>query len=111
MRLVAEYAGESVVSSKETNNFIVDTGQYIRPFKNSFLGSAEFKFTEETQFTLSSAYNFNGQDYYLQPKLSHKFYSGLQLEAGVDVMEGSSDSFFGRWDRSDRFFLISTYAF
>ena len=111
MRLVAEYAGESVVSSKETNNFIVDTGQYIRPFKSSFLGSAEFKFTEETQFTLSSAYNFNGQDYYLQPKLSHKFYSGLQLEAGVDIMEGSPDSFFGRWDRSDRFFLISTYAF
>jgi hypothetical protein len=111
VRLVAEYAGEEILSKKTVNNGIVPTGQYIRPFKNSFIGSVECKFTEETQFIVAGAFNFNDRDFFLQPKLSHQFNSGMELDIGLDFMEGNQNSFFGHWDRNNRMFLVTRYAF
>ena len=111
LRLVLEYAGETVIERKVTGNNIVPTSQYIRPFKNSFLGSAEFRFTEETQFQVASALNFEEYDFFFQPKLSHKFYSGIQLDIGLDFMEGNQNSFFGHWDTNNRVFVMASYAF
>ena len=111
LRLVAEYAGEGIVSEKDTGNAFVPTGQYIRPFKNSFLGSLEFKFSEETQFIVASALNFNEQDFFLQPKISHQFDNGIELDIGLDFMEGNQNSFFGHWDRNNRLFVVTRYAF
>jgi hypothetical protein len=111
VRLVAEYAGEGIVSGKESGNAFVPTGQYIRPFKNSFLSSLEFRFSEETQFIVGSALNFNDQDFYLQPKISHQFNNGIELDIGLDFMEGNQNSFFGRWERNNRLFVMTRYAF
>lgn len=111
LRIVAEYAGEEVVRSRDSNNAYIDTGHYIRPFKNSFLGSAEFKVNDSWLFTLSSALNLGDADYFLQPKASYQFQNGLKLEGGFDFMAGDPDTFFGRWRQNDRFFLISTYKF
>lgn len=111
LRLVAEYAGEGIVSKKDRGNAYVPTGQYIRPFKNSFIGSLEFRFTEETQFVLASALNFNYQDFFLQPKISHQFNSGIELDIGLDFMDGNQNSFFGHWDRNNRLFVMTRYAF
>ena len=110
-KFMLEYAGEKRTRNKSVDNNIVPSQQYVRPFRNSILGSIRFQFSSETELTLSAAYNIDAGDYTVSPEFKYHFDNGLTATAAINIFEGAPDSFFGRWDRNDRFALSLQYPF
>ena len=108
--LTVEYAGESVVRSRRANSRFAAAG-FGRGLTNSLIGRLVFKLTDDTRFEVSGAHNLNDHDFAVQSMLTHKVVGGFTVKAGYDLFEGPADSFFGRWDENDRFFLTLSYEF
>ncbi|GAX59128.1 UDP-N-acetylmuramate-alanine ligase [Candidatus Scalindua japonica] len=109
--VVLEYAGEAIFDEKISNNEFSGSGDYFRPFKNSVLANINFKFSENTKFKVSGAINLGDDDSYIRPLFSHKLFENTKCEAGVDIISGHKDTFFGRWRQNDRLFIMFTQYF
>jgi hypothetical protein len=102
---VVEHNREKFVSSQNPG-FIVD-GNFINAFRNAVSGRVQFKFNEETQFTVTDTTDFSKEsNYFIQFKVNHKFTDDLHVETGFDNFAGVRDSFWGKWRDNDRFFLF-----
>lgn len=108
--LYFEYAGEEVTLGKR-NPKRHSSSSYGRPFKNSVLGSLVFKFSEDADFQLGGSYNIDDYDYYLQPKATYKLSDRLKLKAGVDILRGDRETFWGKWRKNDRIFTHLIWHF
>jgi hypothetical protein len=93
----------------------VDDGRLALPnngFRDSVIARAIFKFTEETEFRLTGIVDFAGGATGLaQPRLVHRITDAFHIEAGVDLLGGARDTFWGRWRQNNRGFLILRYFF
>lgn len=50
-------------------------------------------------------------DSMVRPRAGYRFPSGMQATAGLDLFAGPEDTFYGRFGRSDRFFVEISYPF
>jgi hypothetical protein len=81
-------------------------------FRNAVLGRLRLTLDDNTQVTLSGTADLTGTlNDYVQLKMNHRFTDSLQLETGLDVFTGGSDTFWGRWADNNRFFAFLTYFF
>lgn len=108
--LYLEYAGEEVINEKD-NPKRYSSKAYSRPFQKSVLGSLNIKFNEDVEFAFGGNYNFDEFDRYMQPKLTYKFSDKLKLRAGMDILTGHKDTFWGKWRKNDRVFANLTWYF
>jgi hypothetical protein len=81
-------------------------------FRNAVVGRVEVKFGEDTQLKLRGTADLTRTpSHYMQARVFHKLSDPLQLEAGFEVFGGRRETFWGRWDRNDRFFALLRYLF
>jgi len=105
-----EYAGLSVTRDRPEDSRFSDAG-FGRGLTNSVLGRVTFKFSEDTQFEVAGAYNFDDGDYTAEAVLMHKAFDRITVETGYQLFEGPEGSFFGEWNDNDRLFIIGTCHF
>lgn len=110
IKLFLEYAGEKVTNYRTNKDYIAYEG-YRRPFRNSILSRLAMDIDMDNKLDVSVAYNLNDEDSYVQPKFTHKFNDSWKMVLGLDIFSGTTDSFFGKWDRNDRLFTFVTYSF
>jgi hypothetical protein len=113
---ILEYAREEILDNVDPTILRGSAATLValpdKAFRNALVGRAGFKFTENTEVTLSGTADFStSSNHYAQPKLSHQFTDSLQLDTGVDLFGGASDTFWGRWAHNDRFFAFLKYVF
>ncbi len=108
--LYFEFAGEKVVNAKD-NRKRFSSADYSRPLKRSVLGSLVFKFNEDVDFRIGGNYNLDEYDRYIQPKVTYKVSDKLKLKAGLDIMAGHKDTFWGKWRKNDRVFTNVLWYF
>ncbi len=111
--VILEYTGEEIFDKKTEgkDNSFTGSGDYFRSFKNSVLTSIDIKFSEDTKFEISGAINLDDDDNYIRPLVSHKLYDNTKFELGFDIISGHKDTFFGKWRKNDRFFIMFTQYF
>ena len=108
--LYFEFAGEEITDVIHNENR-VSSSYYSRPFKESVLGSLNLKINEDTEVHVGGNYNIDEYDYLIQPKLTHNFTDDLKLKAGLDLITGHKDTFYGKWRKNDRLFTNLTWHF
>lgn len=106
-----EYARDFTLHHRDNPNFR-ESGVFTRPFRESILTRVALKFDENNELHISGNPNFYGHNnYFLQPKFIHKFSDSLKMEGGWELFWGSQNSFWGKWKRNDRTFVLLTYLF
>lgn len=80
-------------------------------FQKSLLSRFELQVGKSAEFHLQSIYNFNSNDYYLQPKLSFRIHNTMKIKLLYDHLEGGDDSFFGYYKHNNRFQMKLNYSF
>ena len=106
-----EYGGEFTLHQRDSREY-KESGIFTRPFQNSILSRLALKIDEDNELQIGGNINFHHHNNsVLQPKYIHKFSDSLKAEAGVQAFWGSQNSFWGKWKRNDRTFVIMTYSF
>lgn len=103
--IVLEYVDEQIINHKSATSLFSGSGEYTRPFKGTWVASVNFKFDEDNSLKLTSLLNQADQDGVWRADFSHKFNDVLKVNVGVDVIDGASSTFFGRWRNNDRIFV------
>lgn len=109
IQLVLEYAGDHTTKNK-TSVTNIDTG-YERVLDNSLLGKVTLKHSEFTSIELGVVYQLDDHDGLVPMKIIHKPSDKLELSASVDLIFGDSGTFFGDYNKNDRFRLEAEYFF
>ena len=111
LRLLLEYAGEHVTRKGRRLDGVPPT-RLGRHLDHSILGRAVYELNESTALELKACLNLEGgKNCYLQPSLKYDISDDLRLTVGADIFSGSGNTFFGQFDKNDRFFLILEYHF
>ncbi len=76
------------------------------------MGQMKYTFTDSREWSvkLEGTFNLSKHDFYLQPSL---LWEGkpMSIEAGIDLIVGITGTFWGKFDRNDRFFLKAICKF
>jgi len=107
---VLEYAGEEIIRDRPRGSPFADAG-FSRAFTNSVFTRVKVSFSEDTEFEIGGGLNLGSNDYTVSSALSHSFNEHVEVEVGVNVFAGDSDSFFGGWDENSRAYLQTTFYF
>ena len=105
-----EYLGEEVTRDHPTGGDLVQTG-FDRVLTDTAVGRAVLSFSERTRLEVGGTFNFADNGYLARVAIRHTAFDALEIQAGVDLLEGDAASFYGNWDNNDRLFLFSTYSF
>ncbi len=109
IRLTLEYIDEAFITEKENANRV--TSDLARPFRDSVLGEINFVFNEDMGLKIRYAYNLEENDYLFQPQFDYSFSDAFKMEAGLDLIEGDPETFWGNWDSNSRFFSKLKFFF
>lgn len=108
---IAEHARETNLSSRSRSPY-AESGAFTNAFGDALAGRVQFKFNEETQFSVGGTMDVRlDPNYYIQFKLNHKFTDNLHIETGVEFLDGDPENFWGKWRDNDRFFFFVKYFF
>ncbi|HYT84203.1 MAG TPA: hypothetical protein VEK86_12155, partial [Gemmatimonadales bacterium] len=67
---------------------------------------------DDTQVQLTGLLDLTrSPSYYTKLNVSHRLGAAWHVEAGLDLMGGARDTFWGRWRDNDRFFFLLRYLF
>ncbi|MCF6147672.1 MAG: hypothetical protein E3K37_03335 [Candidatus Kuenenia sp.] len=108
--ILLQYANE--VKTQGDNPVGFETIDFRRIFNNAIFGKVAYSFDDSNtrQVKLTGVYNISDRDSYIEPAVNwNKF--NFNIEAGVNVMSGHRDTFFGGYSQNDRFFVTMTYQF
>jgi hypothetical protein len=105
-----QYANE--MEPQDTDPVGFETIDFRRIFNNAILGKVTYSFDDSNTWKakLTGVYNLNDHDSYIEPAVTWSK-RDFNIEAGVDVMSGPRDTFFGGYSQNDRFFITMTYKF
>lgn len=103
--VIFEYADEYLIESKIADNQFSGTGEYVRPFKGTWITSLDFKFSQDTHVKLAGALNQGAHDGFGTVEWTHKFSDRFMVELGTSFLNGPNNTFFGRWRDNDRAYL------
>ena len=114
IQLIAEYAREEILAS-DAGSEVLDLEQLALPnnaFQDAAIGRLLFHFNEDTQFEVGGTVNFKGSvNSYLKTVFTHKITDAFHVIAGLDLISGSRDTFWGRWRDNDRVYVFLKYFF
>jgi hypothetical protein len=115
IHVIVEYSREVVISSNSRSAVLSLDDLAALPnngFRNALIGRALFRFNEDTQVEVGGTVNFDDSpNHYLKLALTHKLTDAIQVTTGIDLFNGSRDTFWGRWRDNDRFFFFLKYFF
>ncbi len=119
MLFIVEYGRETIlrrvrhsgILEKDTSplvgGLLSDSG-----FRDAVVGRIQAKLTEDTSLKLSGIADLAvTPSYYIQFKGNHRITDALHVEAGLDFLTGTPETFWGRWRDNDRFFVVLRYLF
>lgn len=117
--IILEYARQEVLRSRPESGIVPsgdspEVGDLLanNAFRNALVGRIVVRFSEDTQLKLTGIADFTGPvSYYVQVKLAHRLSDAVQVEGGLDIIEGARDTFWGRWRDNDRLFVWLRYVF
>ncbi len=110
--LLVEYAREATLGRVDSSIAPFGTsgqvGDLLAPnaFRNAPFGRVLLKIDEDTQVRLVGLADLENQaSGYAQVRVTRRLTDRARLEASYDVLWGAPNTFWGRWNRNDRFFL------
>ena len=68
-------------------------------------------FDHNLEMRLRYNYTFSDSSYYLEPSLTLKYFTDLEVELGANLLGGDKDTLFGSFKENDQFFLRAKYYF
>ena len=80
-------------------------------FNNAFLTRIRYQFNYKLRAELRTAFEFQQEGYYINPKIEYNMLENLKLSAGADILMGSQDSFFGNYQDNSRMRFAVNYYF
>ncbi len=107
--IIVEYVGDHVTHKGEA----LDTGTALdRVFRSAFATNMTYEFTDFTKLEIIGVIDFyQGDDFYIQPQLVHEVTDNLEITAGLDLLGGPRDTFFGEFKDNDRVYVKLKYTF
>lgn len=105
-----EYLGEEVTRSLPMGGDLVQTG-FDRVLTDTAIGRVVLSFSDRTRLEVGGTFNFADDGYLARVAIRHTAIDALEIQAGFDLLEGDTTSFYGNWDDNDRLFVFSTYSF
>lgn len=83
-----------------------------RVLNNALLSRLRYTFSDSSRwsFTLENSFNLGQHDSYLEPSLVYKG-SDYEIKAGLDLLFGTKDTFFGSYRDNNRLFTLLTVHF
>jgi hypothetical protein len=120
-----EYAREFVVSSDPESPIVnssrlfdvgipvidSETGADNSP-DDALIWQVLFRHSERTQVQLRATGNFTPTfNHFVELKVAQKVTDFFHIDAGIDWFSGEADTFWGRWGRNDRVFVLTRFLF
>lgn len=106
--VLIQYANEIETQSDSPVNF--RTFDNRRSLNNSFMSKLKYSFNDNLAAKLEGSYNFSDKDSYFEPAVSWQKDS-WEIEAGFGFFSGPENSFFGGYEKNNRFFFKASYFF
>ncbi len=108
--ILLQYADEIVTQHDNPVGFA--TIDFRRILNKACMAKATYSFDAERRWTLKleGSYNLGDKDGFFEPALIYRKRS-IELEAGVDILSGGEQTFFGGYGGNDRFYTKITYKF
>lgn len=108
--ILIQYVNEIETQTNSPVQF--DTIDFRRSFNNSLMGRLKYSFDQESRLALKfeGSFNFSDQDYYFEPAVVLQK-NNFQIEAGVGLLSGRQQTFWGGYEKNDRVFAKITYVY
>jgi len=116
---ILEYAREFALGSVRDST-IVEAGGASQvgdlladnAFRDTVVGRLKLDVSDDTQVQLTGLLDLTqSPSYYVKLNVSHRLSAAWLVEAGLDLMGGARDTFWGRWRDNDRFSFLLRYLF
>jgi len=108
IRPTFEYGGEAILRG-QTNSDMAATSKYARPFRNTLFSRIELVLDSTFKIVINDIYNFTENDKFFSFGVESAPNDNLTLSADFHYFEGPAQTYFGRWDRNDRFQFRFSY--
>ncbi|MFQ5798063.1 MAG: hypothetical protein ACE5H0_05125 [Bacteroidota bacterium] len=106
--VLVEWVREVQVPDRNTPYRVTDLNHV---FRKSLIGKADLSFGELTKLTFEGVFNIENEDWWVRPGLEWSVTDGVKLLAGIDLLGGSADSFFGTFRDNRRIQFRLKYSF
>jgi hypothetical protein len=100
--ILVQYANEILVQSDEANPG--GNLDFRRIFDNALLYTVRYSFSEHVMVKVRGSRGFSKGDSFLEPSLGWQ-QGAWELNAGLDLLSGPPETFFGGYSHNDRGFL------
>ena len=80
-------------------------------FNNAFLARIRYQFNYKLKAELRTAFEFQKEGYYINPKIEYTMLRNFKLSAGADILLGNEESFFGNYQDNSRMRFAVNYYF
>ena len=80
-------------------------------FNNAALARIKYQFNYKLKGELRTAFEFQQQSYYINPKIEYTMLRNFKLSAGADILFGNRESFFGNYQDNSRMRFAVSYYF
>ncbi|MHC4268854.1 MAG: hypothetical protein ACYSTS_10335 [Planctomycetota bacterium] len=109
--LILEYMGDTTTQSRDDKRPAFSTG-LGRVFRNSFLSTITYKFSDTLEWETELAFNMNSHvSYLINPEVRYDITDKLKFTFGIDFIEGVQNTFFGQFEDDDRSYFFLRYSF
>ncbi len=106
----AEYGGE-LVTREQQNEEYVKSSKDSRAGRNDLFTRINFKYSEDLNFEYRSNFEFSRKGRYNKFQCQYRLTDGLIWTIAVELFNGESDSYYGRWKNNDRVISSFKYSF
>jgi hypothetical protein len=108
---VLEHARETHLTSIKHRRYTEYPG-LSSAFRDALITRAIIKFNQDTEAAAGVVMDFvRSANYYAQAKVTHKFADWFHVDLGGDFFGGDHETFWGKWHKNDRFFVVAKYIF
>lgn len=117
INVILEYAREVTLATHPAfGNTTASVQNFVllpnNGYNNAVIGRVLLRFTDDTQAAVSGTVDLSqSANYFTRIALTHRLTQRIQIDTGVDVLGGPSNTFWGRWGDNDRFFFLMKLFF
>ena len=108
--LTIEYGGELVINDQKHEGYI-KSSKDSRAGRNDLFTRVNFKYSEDLNFEYTSNFDFSREGRYNKFQSEYRITDGLVWTVAVELFNGESDSYYGRWKNNDRVITAFEYSF